>query len=113
MTKRFKVHSMIQDMEIGETMDLECCKELIEKYGSSIDIDLLITDNGKDMTYRQVCDLLNESEQLKQQIKIFEKFLEENDLNIINWEEFCEVDECAFENPDTCKECIHLKGDIK
>ena len=68
--KRFKVHSMIQCMEIGETMDLELCEELIKKYGSLSDIDLLIEDNGKDMTYQEVVDLLNglseENEQLKQ-----------------------------------------------
>ena len=64
--KRFKIHSMIQGMEIGETMDLELCEELIKKYGSSSDIDLLITNNGNDMTYQEVVDLLNENEQLKQ-----------------------------------------------
>ena len=64
--KRFKVHSMIQGMEIGETMDLELCEELIKKYGSSSDIDLLIENNGKNMTYQEVVDLLNENEQLKQ-----------------------------------------------
>ena len=64
--KRFKVHSMIQGMEIGETMDLELCEELIKKYGSSSDIDLLIEDNGKNMTYQEVVDLLNENEKLKQ-----------------------------------------------
>ena len=64
--KRFKVHSMIQCMEIGETMDLELCEELIKKYGSSSDIDLLIEDNGKNMTYQEVVNLLNENEQLKQ-----------------------------------------------
>lgn len=58
-------------------------------------------------------DLKKEKEQLKQQIKIFEKFFEENDLSI-DWFEFCELDECAFENPDfSCKECIHLKGDVE
>ena len=70
--KRFKVHSMIQGMDIGETMDLEVCEELIKKYGSSSDIDLLITNNGKDMTYQEVVDLLNENEQLKQSYKEFE-----------------------------------------
>ena len=70
--KRFKVHSMIQGMEIGETMDLELCEELIKKYGSSSDIDLLIEDNGKNMTYQEVVDLLNENEQLKQSYKEFE-----------------------------------------
>ena len=57
---------MIQGMDIGETMDLEVCEELIKKYGSSSDIDLLITNNGNDMTYQEVVDLLNENEQLKQ-----------------------------------------------
>jgi len=57
--------------------------------------------------------LEKENEQLKQQLNIFEKFLEGNDLDI-EWEEFCGVDECAFENPDfSCKECIHLKGDVE
>ena len=64
--KRFKVHSMIQDMEVGEIMDLELCEELIKKYGSLSDIHLLIEDNGNDMTYQEVVDLLNENEQLKQ-----------------------------------------------
>ena len=64
--KRFKVHSMIQDTEVGETIDLGLCEELIEKYGSLSDIHLLIEDNGNDMTYQEVVDLLNENEQLKQ-----------------------------------------------
>lgn len=67
--KRFKIHTMIQGMEIGETMDLEVCEELIKKYGSSSDIDLLIEDNGKNMTYQEVVDLLNENEQLKKELK--------------------------------------------
>ena len=64
--KRFKVHSMIQGTEIGETIDLKLCEELIKKYGSLSDIDLLIEDNGNDMTYQEVVNLLNENEQLKQ-----------------------------------------------
>ena len=67
--KRFKVHSMIQGMEIGETIDLELCEELIKKYGSSSDIHLLIEDNGNDMTYQEVVDLLNENEELKEELK--------------------------------------------
>ena len=64
--KRFKIHSMIQGMEVGEIMDLEVCEELIKKYGSLSDIHVLIEDNGNDMTYQEVVDLLNENEQLKQ-----------------------------------------------
>ena len=64
--KRFKVHSMIQGMEVGEIMDLEVCEELIKKYGSLSDIHVLIEDNGNDMTYQEVVDLLNENEELKQ-----------------------------------------------
>ena len=64
--KRFRVHSMIKDTEVGETIDLGLCEELIKKYGSLSDIHLLIEDNGNDMTYQEVVDLLNENEQLKQ-----------------------------------------------
>ena len=67
--KRFKVHSMIQGTEIGEMIDLELCEELIKKYGSLSDVHLLIEDNGNDMTYQEVVDLLNENEQLKQENK--------------------------------------------
>ena len=76
--KRFKIHTMIQGMDIGETMDLEVCEELIKKYGSSSDIDLLITDNGKDMTYQEVVDLLNENEQLKKELKRCRDWLNSN-----------------------------------
>ena len=83
--KRFKIHTMIQGMDIGETMDLEVCEELIKKYGSSSDIDLLITDNGKDMTYQEVVDLLNENEQLKKENEFLKKrcneYWEEAGLN--------------------------------
>lgn len=83
--KRFKVHSMIQGMEVGETMDLELCEELIKKYGSSSDIDLLIEDNGKNMTYQEVVDLLNENEQLKKENEFLKKrcneYWEEAGLN--------------------------------
>ena len=83
--KRFKVQSMIQGMEIGETMDLELCEELIKKYGSSSDIDLLITNNGKNMTYQEVVDLLNENEELKKQIKDLYKFVKydvDNEIDV-------------------------------
>ena len=83
--KRFKVHSMIKGMEIGETIDLELCEELIKKYGSSSDIDLLIQDNGNDMTYQEVVDLLNENEQLKKENEFLKKrcneYWEESGLN--------------------------------
>ena len=76
---------MIQGMEIGETMDLELCEELIKKYGSLSDIHLLIEDNGNDMTYQEVVDLLNENEQLKQQNEFLKKrcneYWEEAGLN--------------------------------
>ena len=76
--KRFKVHSMIKGMEVGETMDLELCEELIKKYGSSSDIDVFIEDNGNNMTYQEVVDLLNENEQLKKELKRCRDWLNSN-----------------------------------
>ena len=75
--KRFKVHSMIQDMEVGEIMDLELCEELIKKYGSLSDIHVLIEDNGNDMTYQEVVNLLNENEQLKKRNEYLKKRCDE------------------------------------
>ena len=72
MTKRFKVHNMLKGFKIGEITDLEVMQELIEEYGSSAKIELHITDNGRNMTYEEVENLLNElneeNEQLKQQL---------------------------------------------
>jgi uncharacterized protein YjaG (DUF416 family) len=56
--------------------------------------------------------LEKENEQLKTQIKIFEKFLDENNLDI-DWEIFCTVDECKKDSDDYgCKECKYL-GDVE
>ena len=83
--KRFKVHSMIQGAKIGETIDLELCEELIKKYGSLSDIHMLIEDNGNDMTYQEVVDLLNENEQLKKENEFLKRrcneYWEEAGLN--------------------------------
>lgn len=95
--KRFKVHSMIRGMDIGETMDLELCEELIKKYGSSSDIDLLITNNGNNMTYEEVADLLNENEHLKQSLK------RQQSSN----------DECSKYIEEVIKENKQLKEEIK
>lgn len=78
MTKRYEVHSMIAGMDIGDTMDLEVCKSLIEKYGSSRDIELFITDNGRDMTYGEVADKLNwyhKREELLKQLDTFDDMI--------------------------------------
>ena len=67
--KRFKVHSMIQRYGNWRNDRFRACEELIKKYGSLSDVHLLIEDNGNDMTYQEVVDLLNENEQLKQENK--------------------------------------------
>lgn len=46
--------------------------QLIKKYGSLSNIHVLIEDNGNDMTYQEVVNLLNENEQLKQENKKFQ-----------------------------------------
>lgn len=74
--KRYKVHNMIKGMNVGESVDLELMKELIEKYGAYEYVDVGITNNGKEMTYKEVVDLLNENEQLKSDNKEYIKGLE-------------------------------------
>ena len=104
--KRFKVHSMIQGMEIGETMDLELCEELIKKYGSSSDIELFITNNGNNMTYQEVVDLLNENEQLK----IFLRAVnEELDLTIRDYDTLEEENEQLQNQIDELKQDNDIK----
>ena len=89
--KRFQVHSMIEGYTIGESIDLDTLKELLEIYERTDNIELLITDNGKYMTYKEVADKLNELDSenkelrllvdsLKQQNKKFKGRL--NDLGV-------------------------------
>ena len=66
----------------------------------------------------KVIDRLNEQEeknmQLRNQIKIFELFLDCNDLDI-EWDSFCiKEDGCPFTDT-SCQECIYLgisNGDV-
>lgn len=52
--------------------------------------------------------LSKENEQLKSQKKVFELCLVLNDLDI-EWDEFCSLEECAFDNPNfSCQDCIHM-----
>lgn len=66
--KRYKVHNIIKGMDVGELVDLELMKELIEEYGAYENMNVEIMNNGKKMTYKEVVDLLNENEQLKYDI---------------------------------------------
>lgn len=62
--------------------------------------------------YNESEELKKENEQLKTQINIFEKFLDENNLDI-DWEIFCTVDKCKKDSDDYgCKECKYL-GDVE
>lgn len=85
---------------------------------NNIEWDLIspIKDNGDDLTVNQVLDVLNakheENMQLKIQIKIFEEFLKDNNLDI-DWEYFCTVEECLKTDDDYgCKECKYLGSDV-
>lgn len=75
--KRYKVHNMVKGMNVGESVDLELMKELTEKYGAYENVDIEIMDNGKTMTYKEVVELLNENEQLKQKDYKLCKFIED------------------------------------
>ena len=66
----------------------------------------------RDSLKKDVESLEKENEQLKTKINIFEKFLDENNLDI-DWEIFCTVDECKKDSDDYgCKECKYL-GDVE
>ena len=47
-------------------------------------------------------------QQLNEQIKIYEKFLEYNNLSI-DWSEFCTANECNEAEDFECKDCRHMR----
>lgn len=79
--------------------------------------EFLITpflENGKPMTKQEVLNQLNESheenQQLKEQIKIYEIFLDENDLDI-EWDLYCTMDNCFTDENEEfdCKDCKYIR----
>lgn len=66
------------------------------------------------LTLHQASDLLNElyeeNEQLQKQIKVYEYFLDQNDLDI-EWSCLCTADECHIsEDMDfDCKDCNYME----
>ena len=75
--KRYKIHNMIKGMNVGELVDLELMRELTAEYGAYENVDVEIMDNGKSMTYKEVVDLLNENEQLKQEGANVERLIDD------------------------------------
>ena len=53
-------------------------------------------------------ELYQELKQLKEQIIIYEKFLDGNDLDI-EWDLFCTADICEEEEDMDCKYCKHMR----
>ena len=96
LNQQLRIFSDGLKAEIRET------KEVFEDYSECVD---------------EKKQLKEENEQLKTQIKIFEAFLEGNNLDI-EWYEFCTRDECAFdgeyidENEISCKDCLYLGCDF-
>ena len=89
-------------------------KELGFKIHTIYDDPISDSDSKKERIngVKKINEIICENKQLKTQIKIFEKFLNENNLDI-DWEIFCTVDECKKDSDDYgCKECKYL-GDVE
>lgn len=87
----------------------------IDEYDKDIEKIILVLNEQHETIHSlkiENDELKRENEQLKSQIKIFEKFLNENNLDI-DWKIFCTVDECKKDSEDYgCKECKYL-GDVE
>lgn len=61
--------------------------------------------------FQDVCDLLNElheeNERLKNQRRVYDKFLDLNDLEI-EWQFLCDADECNEKEDMDCRDCKYL-----
>ena len=61
--------------------------------------------------FDEIVDLVNEQDEelqnLKNQIKIYELFLDQNDLNI-EWDLFCTLNHCVNEEDTGCQTCKYM-----
>ena len=80
---------------------------------SSIDY-YYCTDNQNEnqgLTEKDMLNRLNEQDEelqnLKNQIKIYELFLDQNDLNI-EWDLFCTLNHCVNEEDTGCQTCKYM-----
>jgi len=79
---------------------------------SSIDYYYCIdTNDDKGLTEEDMLNRLNEQDEelqnLKNQIKIYELFLDQNDLNI-EWDLFCTLNHCVNEEDTGCQTCKYM-----
>ena len=75
----------------------------------NIIVDFGYSFNG--MECKMILDLLNslndENERLKQQRKVYDKFLDLNDLEI-EWQFLCDADKCNEKEDMDCRDCKYL-----
>jgi len=79
-------------------IDKDCHTELIDMY---LACEVL---NRLDLKRRV---FIEENEQLRKQNRIYEYFIDENDLNI-DWSYFCTASDCE-ETESDCKYCEYMK----
>lgn len=82
-------------------------------------IDLMDYTGEPISSYDLIVDRLNEQDEelqnLKNQIKIYELFLDQNDLNI-EWDLFCTLNYCVNDEDTGCQTCKYMglmDGDVK
>ena len=89
-----------------------------KRYRKSYGNDLVIIDTFKKNSFSpqyegvdSLCNLLNafheENERLKNQRRVYDKFLDLNDLEI-DWQFLCDADECNEEEDMDCRDCKYL-----
>ena len=66
--KRFTVHNMIKGYNVGEDIDFDFLRELVIEQRNTSDLSMDILDNGKPMTYKECCDILNSLNYAKESI---------------------------------------------
>ena len=75
-------------------------------------LDLLNNLNEKARgSGKALSKLQKENEQLKKQIKIFDEFLDGNNLDI-DWNELCILDSCMMNDEVECRDCIYIGMDV-
>ena len=75
--------------------------------------DIMVKDNEtseelwNSMIYERMNEQDEELQNLKNQIKIYELFLDQNDLNI-EWDLFCTLNHCVNDEDTGCQTCKYM-----
>lgn len=111
MTKKRYTHIDLHYMGFNEVLELinelSVENEKLKLKVNGLKSELTIWKEDANEHIQETNKLFEELQNLKNQIKIYELFLDQNDLNI-EWDLFCTLNHCVNKEDTGCQTCKYM-----